>query len=143
MHPQKPFVQAIFSRKLPGKFPTIGISVTAAILILGTAGPAVSGDGLIDPGIYGPKPVVHTADARSREDRAMKPKALPVPETWQSLRRGMTRAQAAALVGEPRWEEKTLAFDFWMYQSESIMAAGVLVFDGERLSSWRPPDRPL
>jgi hypothetical protein len=58
---------------------------------------------------------------------------------WIGIDEGMTKQQVVNALGPPRWQERTLTSDFWMYETKSILAGGVIVFQNGRVFSWREP----
>jgi hypothetical protein len=60
-------------------------------------------------------------------------------DPWTRIEEGMTKHEVSSMLGPPRWHERTLTSDFWMYETKSILAGGVIVFQDGRVFSWRGP----
>ena len=60
-------------------------------------------------------------------------------DPWQRLRPEMTKNEVRNSLGAPPWTDRSLLFEFWMYEIPSPLATGVVVFENERVFSWRPP----
>ena len=67
------------------------------------------------------------------------PAMMDQADPWQRLRSEMTKEDVLALLGAPPWTDRTMLFEFWMYEVQSALASGVIVFERERVFSWRPP----
>lgn len=97
-------------------------------------------------------PVVVAVDAGTADgeggDRASRLAARPSWENassprraaaWRRLRPRMTKDDVLRILGAPPWTDRTLIFEFWMYEVPSQLASGVVVFENERVVSWRAP----
>ncbi|MGH7823307.1 MAG: hypothetical protein ACREQ9_26400 [Candidatus Binatia bacterium] len=88
-----------------------------------------------------PLTVAADAAARGRDEANPPPHArfAPRSDPWGELRPQMTKGEVLRLLGVPPWMERSLLFEFWMYEVQSTLASGVIVFEKERVFSWRPP----
>jgi len=111
----------------------------------------------IDPGIYRPKaPGEAIAPAASRPaEVAAVPQARVYSHTsrswlredtgtagstgWGKLEEGISQNRVNWLLGRPRWIERTLAFEFWMYEVKTPLGSGVVTFENGVVYSWRLP----
>jgi len=66
-------------------------------------------------------------------------KARVDADPWQRLRPHMTKDDVRRALGTPPWTDRSLLFEFWMYEIQSPLASGVIVFENDRVYSWRPP----
>lgn len=83
----------------------------------------------------GHEPLTVRASSSSASSRAR-------ADPWQQLRPQMTKDDVLKVLGAPRWTDRSLLFEFWMYEVPSTLATGVVVFEKDRVFSSRPPSGP-
>ena len=87
--------------------------------------------------LHGGVPVSHVPAAARTSPKEASPRAQLDP--WRRLRPQMTKDDVLGILGAPPWTDRTLVFEFWMYEVPSQLASGVVVFEKERVVSWRRP----
>ncbi|MGH9201947.1 MAG: outer membrane protein assembly factor BamE domain-containing protein, partial [Vicinamibacterales bacterium] len=60
---------------------------------------------------------------------------------WGQLRPGMSRAAVHALLGEPKWRDRSVNTEFWLYVEDTILGRGWVAFYDHNgpVFSWREP----
>jgi hypothetical protein len=128
--PSRAVAQEVEARRSPATTAAPGTEVTEIARAPGSAaGTATAAE-----------PALQDLAARSPTMRGTTATRARIVSAWTKLERGMSRQEIRSLLGEPRWIDRLMAGEFWLYAERSIFGRGWVAFsDGGTVIEWSEP----